>query len=125
LAAEFGVCLFSVPAAVDLRKNNRGESFSDEGRTLSCGPENGIPDWGEVGRASEGRQFQRKLSEMPRQPRLNGNTALADLLFGFQPVADGIAFASGRPALQKNLVRPLADQRVRTYADAHGFLLPL
>jgi hypothetical protein len=55
--------------------------------------------------------------------RLNGDAAPADLLLGFEPITEGIAFPSGLPALLENLIRPLTDLRVRTDAD-HGFLLP-
>src|SRR5215469_3676294 len=62
---------------------------------------------------------------MHRQPRrLNGDAEPADLLLGFEPITEWIAFPSGLPALLENLIRPLADLRVRTDAD-HGFLLPV
>ena len=59
------------------------------------------------------------------QPRcLNGNAATADLLLGFEPITERIAFPSGLKALLENLICPLPDLRVRTEAD-HRFLLPV
>jgi hypothetical protein len=60
--------------------------------------------------------------QMQRQC-LNGDAAPADLLLGFEPITEGIAFPSGPPALLENLIGSLADLRVRTDAD-HRFLLP-
>jgi hypothetical protein len=40
---------------------------------------------------------------------LNGDALPADLLFGFKPITERIAFPSGVPALQEDLVRPVAD----------------
>jgi hypothetical protein len=61
---------------------------------------------------------------MPMQDsRLNGLTTLADLLFGLEPIAEGITFPSGVPSLKKNLVCAPPDLLARTDADAHGFLL--
>jgi hypothetical protein len=56
--------------------------------------------------------------------RLNGNAVPADFLLGLEPIAEGIAFPSGLPALLENLIRPFADLLVRTDAD-HGYLLPV
>jgi len=62
---------------------------------------------------------------MQIQPRrLNGDAVPADLLLGFEPIAERIAFPSVLPALLENLIRPLADLRVRTDAD-YRFLLPV
>ena len=59
------------------------------------------------------------------QPRrLNGDAEPADLLLGFEPITERIAFPSGLPTLLENLIRPLPDLRVRTEAD-HIFLLPV
>jgi hypothetical protein len=60
--------------------------------------------------------------QMQRQC-LNGDAAPADLLLGFEPITEGIAFPSGPPALLENLIGSLADLGVRTDAD-HRFLLP-
>jgi hypothetical protein len=54
----------------------------------------------------------------------NGDAAPADLLLGFEPIAECIALPSGLLAVLENLIRPLADLQVRTDAD-HGFLLPV
>jgi hypothetical protein len=56
--------------------------------------------------------------------RLSGDAVPADLMLGFEPITEGIAFASGLHTLLENVLRPLADLRVRTGAY-HGFLLPL
>ena len=56
--------------------------------------------------------------------RLSRDAALADLMFGFEPITNGIAFATVLQTILENLIRPLADLRVRTGAY-HGFLLPL
>ena len=62
---------------------------------------------------------------MQMQPRrLNGDAAPADLLLGFEPITERIAFPSGLKVLLENPIRPLPDLRVRTDAD-HGFLLPV
>src|SRR5215510_8375664 len=58
-----------------------------------------------------------------QESRPNGDALPADLLFGFTPITDGIALSPRLPALEKNLVRPMADLCVRTDADAHRFLL--
>jgi hypothetical protein len=63
----------------------------------------------------EAGQLQGKLSEIPHS-RHHSNMPSADLLFGFKPITASIAFPSGVPALQKNLVRPVADLLVRTDA---------
>jgi hypothetical protein len=54
--------------------------------------------------------------------RLSGDALLADLMLGFEPITKGIAFACGPLTILENLIRPLADLRVRTDAY-HGFLL--
>ena len=56
--------------------------------------------------------------------RLNEDAATVDLVFGFEPITERIAFPSGLPALLENLICPLADLRMRIDAD-HRFLLPV
>jgi len=55
--------------------------------------------------------------------RRNGDAPGADLLFGFQPITEGIAFPSSLPALLENFMRTVANLLVRTDANAHRFLL--
>jgi hypothetical protein len=81
--------------------------------------------WGRVW--SEAAQVQRKRSRFGVQMqhrRRSGDAVPADLMLGFEPITKGIAFASGLHTLLENVLRPLADLRVRT-AAYHGFLLPL
>src|SRR5215471_16793840 len=93
-------------------------------RRLSRRLTNGIPDACEVGRAwHKAGQVQWQIGKM-QDARPNGNALPANLLLGFKPISEGIAFASGVPTLQKNLVRPAPDLLMRTDADTHGFLLP-
>jgi|SRR5215469_3600522 len=79
-----------------------------------------------VGGALKPRKFNGRVSRfgMQMHRRLSGDSVPVDLVLGFEPITKGIPFASGLQTLLENLIRPLADLRVRTDAY-HGFLLPL
>src|SRR5215469_14684031 len=79
-----------------------------------------------VGGALKPRKFNGRVSRfgMQMHRRLSGDALPEDLVLGFEPITKGIPFASGLQTLLENLIRPLADLRVRTDAY-HGLLLPL